>query len=282
MHAASCTLHAVVRQVTNRQLFPADLLVLASSDRTGNCYIETAGLDGETNLKIRNSLDETLALDSIEKLQSLQAFVECDLPNNMLYTFNGNLVFPDGRKVPIAPNNMLLRGAALRNTKWILGLVIYTGGDTKVVQNSSAAPSKRSDVEKLVNSCILIIFTLQFCMCVANTVLLSQYAKSEEGSWYLPYMSNLKILDILGDGFVTSLILFNNLVPISLYLSLEFVKLIQTRFIDADLGMYYAPKDTPALARTSNLNEDLGQVTHTHSRVHVRRRAHARRHTSNQ
>ena len=107
-----------ILQVTNRQLFPADLLVLSSSDRTGNCYIETAGLDGETNLKIRNSLDATLALDSIEKLQSLQAFVECDLPNNMLYTFNGNLVFPDGRKVPIAPSNMLLRGAALRNTKY--------------------------------------------------------------------------------------------------------------------------------------------------------------------
>jgi phospholipid-transporting ATPase len=61
-------------------------------------------------------------------------------------------------------------------------------------------------------------------------------------------------------SFFTFLILLNNFIPISLYVSMEMVKFLQALQINADLDMYHAESDTPALARTSNLNEELGQV----------------------
>lgn len=49
-------------------------------------------------------------------------------------------------------------------------------------------------------------------------------------------------------------------VPISLYVSIEIVKLIQSKFMNADKNMYYEEKNIPPRARTSNLNEELGMV----------------------
>lgn len=66
-------------------------------------------------------------------------------------------------------------------------------------------------------------------------------------------------------NFLTFLVLIDLLVPISLYVSMEMVKFVQAKLIDYDLGMYDARSDTPAKARTSNLNEELGQVTHVFS-----------------
>eukprot|EP00741_Cyanophora_paradoxa_P005050 tig00000851_g4892.t1 len=66
-------------------------------------------------------------------------------------------------------------------------------------------------------------------------------------------------------GWVTFLILYNNLVPISLYVSLELVKIYQARLMESDGTMYHDESDTPASARTSNLNEDLGQIRYIFS-----------------
>ena len=56
-------------------------------------------------------------------------------------------------------------------------------------------------------------------------------------------------------NFLTFVILYNNLIPISLLVTLEFVKFIQAKFIHWDVEMYHEGTDTAALARTSNLNE---------------------------
>jgi hypothetical protein len=51
------------------------------------------------------------------------------------------------------------------------------------------------------------------------------------------------------------------LIPIALYVSIEMVKIVQSLvFIGQDRSMYHAETDTPAVARTSNLNEELGMV----------------------
>ncbi|MGB1601905.1 MAG: hypothetical protein ACPIOQ_54765, partial [Promethearchaeia archaeon] len=62
------------------------------------------------------------------------------------------------------------------------------------------------------------------------------------------------------EGWITILLLLNNYVPISLYVSLEIAKSVQGRQIDWDLDMYHEETDTPALTRTTNLNEELGQI----------------------
>lgn len=66
-------------------------------------------------------------------------------------------------------------------------------------------------------------------------------------------------------NLLTFIILFNNLIPISLQVTLEVVRFIQAIFINMDVEMYYAETDTPAMARTSNLNEELGQVRYIFS-----------------
>jgi len=122
-------------RVKNKQFIPADLVILASSESQGMCYIETASLDGETNLKIRQSIEETTFLETQESLSTFKGHIDCEQPNNRLYTYDGNITF-NSRLYPLGAKQLLLRGAMLRNTKWIHGVVIFTGKDSKLVKNS--------------------------------------------------------------------------------------------------------------------------------------------------
>ncbi len=79
-----------------------------------------------------------------------------------------------------------------------------------------------------------------------------------QSAWYLSFDQNQAANTAL--SFITFVILYNNLIPISLYVSVEIVKFGQAYFINNDIEMYHEETDTPALARTSNLNEELGQV----------------------
>eukprot|EP00026_Physarum_polycephalum_P000972 Phypoly_transcript_00973.p1 GENE.Phypoly_transcript_00973~~Phypoly_transcript_00973.p1 ORF type:complete len:1149 (+),score=209.12 Phypoly_transcript_00973:246-3692(+) len=250
-------------KLTNRQLIPADLVVLTSSEPQGMCYIETANLDGETNLKIRQSLDETYHMQTPEALQAFKGVIKCEHPNNRLYNFDGTINF-NNQSYPLGVKQILLRGAMLRNTKWVYGIAIFTGADTKLVRNSRATPAKRSNVERVTNRQVLLIFAFQIFICsfcaVAARIWLN---KHHDTTWYLQWQR--KPADEAGWAWITFLILYNNLIPISLYVTVEVVKLIQAYFINSDIEMYYARNDTPALARTSNLNEELGQVEYIFS-----------------
>jgi phospholipid-transporting ATPase len=79
--------------VEEGQKFPADLVVLVSSNGDGTCYLQTANLDGETNLKLRKALPATASTSSsIEKLLNIKGTIQCESPNERLYQFNGRLV----------------------------------------------------------------------------------------------------------------------------------------------------------------------------------------------
>ncbi|KYQ90192.1 P-type ATPase [Tieghemostelium lacteum] len=250
-----------VVRVTNRQYIPADLLLLSSSEPGGICYIETANLDGETNLKPREALEETSQLQEPQQcVQGLQsAMIHCEHPNNRLYTFSGSVDMGNGDKVvPIGVKQVVLRGAMLRNTKWINGVVIFSGKDTKLMRNSIGTPSKRSSVERMTNIFIIFIFTFQLLLCGLCAIASGLFTENSKDAFYLNYTGSSAQNG--GMSFMTFLILFNNLIPISLYVSMEVVKVFQAHFINNDLDMYHSESDTPALARTSNLNEELGQV----------------------
>ena len=64
---------------------------------------------------------------------------------------------PSHRPVPIQPDNVLLRGALLRNTQWVQGLVVYTGPDSKLQQNATRTPLKRSSMDKATNRQVLLM-----------------------------------------------------------------------------------------------------------------------------
>ncbi|KAM6438935.1 phospholipid-transporting ATPase IB [Rhynochetos jubatus] len=228
------------------------------------CYIETANLDGETNLKIRQGLSQTAGLQSREELMKVSGRIECEGPNRHLYDFTGNLRLDGQSPVPVGPDQILLRGAQLRNTQWVLGIVVYTGHDTKLMQNSTKAPLKRSNVEKVTNMQILVLFCILLVMALVSSVGALLWNRTHgEVVWYLG--SNKMLSVNFGYNLLTFIILYNNLIPISLLVTLEVVKFTQALFINWDIDMYYPETDTPAMARTSNLNEELGQVKYLFS-----------------
>jgi magnesium-transporting ATPase (P-type) len=133
----------MVRVKSNNE-FPADLVLLSSSGDQGMCYIDTCNLDGETNLKIRNSIPDTSRLVEASMVAALRGTLEFEPPNNRLYTFSGKLVCAGREDVPVDNDNVLLRGATLRNTEWIFGQVIYVGPESKIMVGAAAAPRARA------------------------------------------------------------------------------------------------------------------------------------------
>ncbi|XP_073997517.1 ATPase phospholipid transporting 8A1 isoform X3 [Rhodnius prolixus] len=251
-------------KVHNNNFFPADLLVLSTSEPQGMCYIETMNLDGETNLKIRQSLPETASLLGTAALSSFTATVECEHPNKLIYDFQGNLKEPGKSTLPLGPERILLRGAMLRNTSWVFGVVIYTGHETKLMMNSTRAPLKRSTVDKITNTQVLMLFFLLILLCMISALYNELWTRQHQSAfWYLGIGATLS--RNFGNNLLTFIILYNNLIPISLQVTLEVVRFVQAIFINMDIHMYHDESDTPASARTSNLNEELGMVKYIFS-----------------
>ncbi|XP_018644491.1 phospholipid-transporting atpase [Schistosoma mansoni] len=252
-------------KVLSNEGIPADLVLLASSEPQAMCYIETSNLDGETNLKLRQGLPVTTHLLTAGELSSFDAVVECEPPNRKLDEFVGVIRTADGIAHPLNPTQLILRGASLKNTKWIFGLTVYTGKESKVMLNSTAAPLKRSTVERQTNTYILCLFGvllfLTFFTFIANLVWTSW---NEKKMWYLQENDETTLRYAI-NMLITSFIMYHTMVPISLQVCLEVVRLVQALLLSCDLDMYDSDSDTPAMARTSNLNEELGQVRYIFS-----------------
>lgn len=246
--------------VRKGQQFPADLLMLASSDSQGVCYIETMNLDGETNLKVRECLGPTAKKRSPNEFSNIRASIVCEQPNNSLYTFDGKITLDDDdRATAISTKQILLRGCTLRNTDWICGIAIFTGHETKLMQNASDPPTKRSKVERKMNRLIFILFAVLAAFCTICAVGNGIWVTDNQGpAWYLTGADPASKSAPL--AFLAYLILYNIMIPISLYVSMEMVKVFHAFMINADLTMYHEETDTPARARTSNLGEELGQI----------------------
>jgi len=243
--------------------FPADLVVLSSSGDQGMCYIDTCNLDGETNLKIRNSIASTAALNAPDKICKLQGRLEYETPNNRLYNFTGKLVGVGGED-SVDNENVLLRGSTLRNTVWALGQVIYTGPESKIMMNAQKGRVKRSNIEKSANFLMLGILALYLVIGAICTIGMAVWVPSYRDAWYIPYVADHGAGDSAA-GYITFLLLLNNFIPISLYVSMEVAKSVQGLQINWDIDMYHPETDTPALTRTTNLNEELGQIQYIFS-----------------
>ncbi|BGP28306.1 aminophospholipid translocase [Rhodotorula toruloides] len=265
----------IVRLEAN-DAFPADLVLLSSSEPEGLCYIETSNLDGETNLKIKQAHPSTASLHSPHALAQLAGHLRSEQPNNSLYTFEATLSMGQpghaatSSETPLGPDQLLLRGAQLRNTSWLYGLVVFTGHETKLMRNATAAPIKRTAMERMVNVQILfllaILLALSLACAIGSTIRTHVYG---DDMWYLLLDDGGESSPVSASKFVKDVLTFiltlNNLIPISLIVTMEVVKFQQAAFINNDLDMYYAPTDTPALCRTSSLVEELGQIEYIFS-----------------
>ncbi|XP_039172644.1 putative phospholipid-transporting ATPase 9 isoform X2 [Eucalyptus grandis] len=257
-------------KVQKDEFFPADLLLLSSTYEDAICYVETMNLDGETNLKLKQGLEVTSGYNTDQMFRDFKATVKCEDPNAHLYSFVGSMEF-EAKQYPLSLRQLLLRGSKLQNTNFVYGAVIFTGHDTKVMQNATDPPSKRSKIERKMDRIIYLLFSIVFSMSLVGSICFGIWTKDdlENGRmkrWYLrPDRSTIFFDPKRAPAaaiyhFLSSLMLFNYFIPISLYVSLEIVKILQSMFINRDIDMYYEEANKPARARTSNLNEELGQV----------------------
>jgi phospholipid-translocating ATPase len=148
-------------KIMDNESFPADILICATSEEGNVAYVETKNLDGETNLKSRNAVPALTHLRTAADCASKQnAFhIDCDSPDVNMYKFNATVV-KDEEKYPVDLQMTLLRGTVLRNTGWVIGIVLFTGADTKIVLNSGGTPSKRSKVERQTNPQVYVLSIL--------------------------------------------------------------------------------------------------------------------------
>uniref|UniRef100_A0A8C6RR75 Phospholipid-transporting ATPase n=1 Tax=Nannospalax galili TaxID=1026970 RepID=A0A8C6RR75_NANGA len=255
-------------KLENNQFVAADLLLLSSSEPHGLCYIETAELDGETNLKVRQALSVTSELGAdISRLARFDGIVVCEAPNNKLDKFTGVLSWKESKHT-LSNQKIILRGCVLRNTGWCFGMVLFAGPDTKLMQNSGKTKFKRTSIDKLMNTLVLWIFGFLVCLGIILAIGNSIW-ENEVGGQFRAFIfwSGGEKSSMLS-GFLTFwsyVIILNTVVPISLYVSVEVIRLGHSYFINWDRKMYYSGKAIPAEARTTTLNEELGQIEYVFS-----------------
>ncbi|KAI9245704.1 hypothetical protein BDA99DRAFT_447769 [Phascolomyces articulosus] len=264
--------------IRNDEDVPADVVILSTSDPDHICYIETQNLDGETNLKVRQALVATSEISSVKDCQHAEFYIESEPPHVNLYQYSGvlkwqiqdqhsmNSEVAHEKTEAVTYNNILLRGCVVRNTEWVIGVVVYTGDDTKIMMNTGRTPSKRSKMAKKTNPHAIANFVILAIICIISSVMDSVLFRSE-GS---PRFFDFEISGTNGsyDGFMTfwvTLILYQNIVPISLYISVEIVKTFAAYFIYSDIDMYHAETDTPCVVKTWNISDDLGQIEYIFS-----------------
>ncbi|OWK01801.1 hypothetical protein Celaphus_00017819, partial [Cervus elaphus hippelaphus] len=236
-----------VIRLKKNDFIPADILLLSSSEPNSLCYVETAELDGRAGWEAY-------------LWKADRCFIECEEPNNRLDKFTGTL-FWKNTSFPLDADKILLRGCVIRNTDFCHGLVIFAGADSKIMKNSGKTRFKRTKIDYLMNYMVYTIFVVLILLS-AGLAIGHAYWEAQVGnfSWYL-YDGEDSAPSYRGFlNFWGYIIVLNTLVPISLYVSVEVIRLGQSYFINWDLQMYYPEKDTPAKARTTTLNEQLGQI----------------------
>lgn len=247
----------IVRILRN-ELIPADLVILKSSESHGLCYLETAAIDGETNLKLIQALTQTCKLNQWTDSQIIY-----DLPNNDIYNFKGSISLPGFSKpLPLDKNQFLPRGSFLVNTEWIVGAVVYTGVETKIMQNvKSTGRRKVTKMDKLndyQNGQIVVLLFVLVAFLFAGHIYYE--SKVIPDHWYLRGLNGKTIQQSYFGVIVTSILLLNNLVPISMSVTLEIVRTFLAKLINHDLDMFDEELQIPSKAQSSNVLDELGRI----------------------
>ncbi|XP_054980679.1 phospholipid-transporting ATPase IK [Sorex araneus] len=251
-------------------IVPADLLLLSSSEPSSLCYVETADIDGETNLKFRQAPKITHhELTCVRKMAAFQGKVVCQEPNSRMHHFVGCLEWT-GKKYPLDSGNILLRGSRIRNTDTCYGMVIYADGwvgfDTKIMRNCGKVCLKRTKIDRLMNQMVGWIFV--FLVLISGLLTFGFYRMVHEFKEKHLYLSRLHPYSVAAECFLffwAFLILLSVMVPMAMFALAEFIYLGNSIFINWDSEMYYEPRDMPANARSTSLSDHLGQVQYVFS-----------------
>lgn len=251
------------------EVIPADMVLLFSTDPDGICHIETSGLDGESNLKQKQVVRRYAEQDSEVDPEKFSSRIECESPNNDLNRFRGFLEHSNKERVGLSKENLLLRGCTIRNTEAVMGIVVYAGHETKAMLNNSGPRYKRSKLERRANTDVLWCVLLLVIMCLTGAlghgIWLSRYENIP--FFNIPEPDGHIISPVLAGFYMfwTMIILLQVLIPISLYVSIEIVKLGQIYFIQSDVDFYNEKMGSTVQCRALNITEDLGQIQYLFS-----------------
>eukprot|EP00397_Hematodinium_sp_SG-2012_P000297 GEMP01000297.1.p1 GENE.GEMP01000297.1~~GEMP01000297.1.p1 ORF type:complete len:1200 (+),score=215.27 GEMP01000297.1:105-3704(+) len=232
---------------------PCDMVIMVCQDRRGCVYVETSQLDGEPNLKLKYAVEEINTDRHIENLGAVSCVVHCNHPSPELNEFFGTIQREgEPRATPIDERNLLLRGSRLRNTDWLYGLAVYTGDDTKIIMNSIPSQQKSSRVEDMLNIYVVVIIVFIGMLTITSYI---QYC-----SYRLSCLSQEVLLRYF--------LLYHNMIPISLYITLDIVRFAQGRVIEKDPelqgddeSLTTSPSyESHVTCRSSSLTDNLGQV----------------------
>lgn len=235
---------------------PADIVLLHADGDNGLAYVETMALDGETNLKSKQILPEFTGCDTPDGLTSCKADFLVEDPNADLYSFDGRVTV-GGKTVPLTLNEVVYRGSTLRNTPCAIGIVINSGEECKIRMNANHHPkAKRPALEAVYNRVVLSLVFYVICLTMGCSIGYLLWQKDmEDYAWYLQG-DKVPAEDII----VGYAIMFNNVIPLALYVSLEIVKIGQMLMLNGDMGMYDEVSETPARCNTNTILENLGQI----------------------
>eukprot|EP00475_Leptophrys_vorax_P021255 TRINITY_DN28972_c0_g4_i1.p1 TRINITY_DN28972_c0_g4~~TRINITY_DN28972_c0_g4_i1.p1 ORF type:complete len:1066 (-),score=293.24 TRINITY_DN28972_c0_g4_i1:1463-4660(-) len=252
-----------ILKINKNEDFPVDCVVLLSSKADNTCYISTAELDGEVTPKVRSAVNAFKGTNEMDCVR-LRGSLTTVPPNKSLYGFEGTLIPADldreMEKKPLGDDNVVYRGSKLINTDWIVVLTFATGRETKLMLNRSPRIYKFTEFEKLLNQCVIISLCLQIFVngfiATGTTIV-----------WEWPELKFSSSAYTWGYNFVTAFILFSYMIPIALYVSMEFVKLGQAKLMEGDEHLMISTtlqtgdsvKQTMKV-KSSNQVDDLGMI----------------------
>ncbi len=281
-----------ILKVQRNEAVPSDCVFLASQSADNNtpdsCYVQTAQLDGETNLKLKQTLPATPAIfNSDDACAKFNGSIVCEAPNANFDRFVGMLhLGSGGRPLALEPEQILLRGCILRNVDSAYGIVVYTGRETKVRVRQTTRSRKVAQVEQMLNKLIAILVATLVAACILGAALAENWSnRFAESSWYLreslsgeikPSNSALIRGDQTVKQFFTYFLLNASIIPVSLYVSVRIARTLQMVVMEWDAEMFH---EEPALIKSSgglegeypfkvrsmDLNDELGQISHIFS-----------------
>lgn len=242
---------------------PCDLVLIGTSEPQGICFVETAALDGETDLKTRIVPPTCLGL-APEQLHKIKGVIECPNPDKDIRRFDANLrLFPpflDNDICPLTIKNTLLQSCYLRNTEWACGVAVYTGNETKLGMSRGVPEPKLTAVDAMIDKLTGAIFLFQIVVVIvlgfAGNIWKDTEARKQ---WYVMYPTEGPWYELLIIPLRFEL-LCSIMIPISIKVSLDLVKSLYAKFIDWDEEMFDPDTNNAPHAANTAISEDLGQV----------------------
>ncbi|XP_064433636.1 probable phospholipid-transporting ATPase IIB isoform X7 [Mirounga angustirostris] len=225
--------------VEKNQRIPSDMVFLRTSEKAGSCFIRTDQLDGETDWKLKVAVSCTQRLPALGDLFSISAYVYAQKPQLDIHSFEGTFTREDC-------DPPIHESLSIENTLWastivasgtVIGVVIYTGKETRSVMNTSNPKNKVGLLDLELNQLTKALFVALVALSVVMVTL-----QGFVGPWYR--------------NLFRFLLLFSYIIPISLRVNLDMGKAAYGWMIMKDESI------PGTVVRTSTIPEGLGRLVY--------------------